>query len=312
MSFLRRLRLGKNGGPRHARAGRPSTGFRPRLEPLEDRRLLKAGVLDPTFGTGGVAPMVRFPIVSSDYGEATAIDHQGRVIVAGYTGDDIKYEFAVARYSASGALDTSFGGTGTVHFSMGATDAVALGVAVDSMNRVVVAGYASKAGYDFAVARLTAAGVLDSSFGTGGKQLIDFGGSDRARGVAVDSLDRIIVAGLKNSDFAVARLTTAGVLDSSFGAGGKVTIDFGGSTDLAYGVTIDPIGRVVVCGSAKIGTNTNFAVARLTTRRRAGYQFWSRRQSHDRFRRGRRRGGRRRHRFPGAGRPRRLGQGRIQ
>jgi uncharacterized delta-60 repeat protein len=189
------------------------------------------------------------------------------LVVAGYTYDGQNYEFAVARYSSTGAVDTSFGGTGTVHFNMGVYDSLALGVAVDSTNRVVVAGYASNgSNRDFAVARLTAVGVLDSSFGTGGKRLIDFGNSsDQAATVAIDSLDRVILAGYKNSDFAVARLTTAGVLDSGFGSGGKLTIDFGGSTDVAYGVTVDALGRVVVSGSARIGTNNDFAVARLTS-----------------------------------------------
>lgn len=32
---------------------RPRTGFRPQLEVLEDRTLLSAGALDPTFGVEG-------------------------------------------------------------------------------------------------------------------------------------------------------------------------------------------------------------------------------------------------------------------
>lgn len=244
-----------------------------RLNRLEDRLAPAAGLLDPTFGAGGLVT-TRFPNLSSDYGRASVIDHQGRILVAGYVYNAEDYDFAVARYSSSGALDTSFGGgagTVTAHLGFGNSNDQALDVAIDSQDRVVVAGYASNgSNYDFAVVRLTSAGTLDAGFGSGGKQLIDFGGStDKAATVAIDSLDRVVVAGTKSApgigDFAVTRLTAAGVLDSSFGAGGKFTIDFNGSNDVAYCVAIDSLGRIVVSGYARVGTTNDFAAARLTS-----------------------------------------------
>ena len=147
------------------------------------------------------------------------MDHLGRTIVAGYAqvGGPAYDDFVIARYTPAGALDTSFGGTGIVTIDMGggANVETANGVAVDSLNRVIVVG---EANYDFAIARLTATGTLDPSFGNGGKVNFDFAGADDgASSVAIDSMDRVVVAGFTGNggnpyydDFAVARLTTSG------------------------------------------------------------------------------------------------------
>ena len=49
---------------------------------------------------------------------------------------------------------------------------------------------------DFIVARITVSGALDVTFDNDGKQTVAFGSShDVAYGIAVDSADRIVVAG---------------------------------------------------------------------------------------------------------------------
>src|SRR5262249_17528446 len=92
------------------------SSFRLRVHQLEDRLTPTAGMLDPTFGVGGLVS-TRFPCLSDDYARAVAIDSQDRIIVAGNTGDQAHSDFAIARYMPSGALDTSFGGTGVVTIS---------------------------------------------------------------------------------------------------------------------------------------------------------------------------------------------------
>ena len=129
-------------------------------------------------------------------------------------------------------------------------------MAIDSLDRVVVAGATHIGSSDvFAVARLTLAGALDTSFDGDGKQTVAFGTSgDGAHGVTVDSLDRVVLVGDTNNgsndDFAVARLTTAGALDSTFDSDGKQTITFAAGNDRARAVTIDSVGRIVIGGYA--------------------------------------------------------------
>src|SRR5205807_8971782 len=94
------------------------------------------------------------------------------------------------------------------------------------------------------------------------------GADDEAGAVAVDSLDRVVVAGYtfngSNDDVAVARLTVAGALDSSFDGDGKQTVVFGTSDDLAFGVAVDSLSRSVVAGNTFNGSNYDVAVARRT------------------------------------------------
>jgi uncharacterized delta-60 repeat protein len=176
----------------------------------------------------------------------------------------------VARLTVGGALDNSFDGDGRQTISFGSSNDGAQGVAIDSLGRIVLAGGTTNGSTDdFAVARLTPAGAPDNSFDGDGKQTVIFGASNNeyAFGVAVDSLNRVVAAGYTfsgtNTDFAVARLTAAGALDSAFDGDGKQTIDFGGDYDISLGVTIASADRVVLAGSSNRDGNS-FAVARLT------------------------------------------------
>jgi uncharacterized delta-60 repeat protein len=231
-------------------------------------RYTSAGELDTTFGTDG---KVTTAIGSStDWGRAVVVDSQGRVVVAGYSYNGSDEDFAVARYTAAGVLDTSFGGgDGIVTTAIGSGTDSGYAVAVDSQDRVVVAGYSdSGSDWDFAVARYTSAGVLDISFGGGdGKQTTDFGsGTDSAYGVAVDSDDRVVVAGESyngnNDDFAVVRYTSSGVLDASFSSNGVVKTEIGTGDDKGFAVAIDSEGRIVVAGESFNGSNEDFTVVR--------------------------------------------------
>jgi uncharacterized delta-60 repeat protein len=233
-------------------------------------RYTSAGVLDATFGTGG---KVTTAIGSTDGGQGVVVDSQDRIVVAGYSFNSGKSDFAVARYTSAGELDTSFSADGIVVTDIGSGDDYGRAVAVDSQDRVVVAG-ASHNGSDndFAVVRYTSAGELDTSFSADGIVTTAIGSaSDYGYGVVVDSDDRVVVAGVSSNgsdlDFAVVRYTSAGVLDATFGTGGKVTTAIGDSDDRGQGVVVDSQGRIVVAGYSyldNIGTD-DFVVVRYTS-----------------------------------------------
>lgn len=234
------------------------------------------GSLDTTFGSDGI---VQIDFSSEDQGYSVAVDSQDRILVAGYsrTGSTTRYDFAVARLTPTGALDTTFAGDGKQTIDFGSPNDFGYSVAVDSQDRVILGGRSYQVAtnsYDFAVARLTTDGVLDTSFNGDGKQTIDFGGTgDEAYSVEVDSQDRVVVGGFTYQggstgyDFAVARLTTDGLLDTDFDNDGRQTVHFGSSNDRAYGVAIDSQDRVLLGGHTFAGgTNGyDFAVSRLTT-----------------------------------------------
>ena len=97
---------------RTAPARRPSA-YRPRLEALEDRCLLNAGFLDPTFGTAG-AGLVTTAIASINnsggqgLGQRALIQSDGKVLAIGGS---------TVRYNADGSLDSSFGSVGIANYS---------------------------------------------------------------------------------------------------------------------------------------------------------------------------------------------------
>lgn len=75
----------------------------------------------------------------------------------------------------------------------------------------------------------------------------------------------------RDLDVAVVKLTRAGVLDTTFGTGGKTVVDLGqatgGARDTVYSLDVDAMGRVVLFGSTKAatGSDTDRFVTRLTT-----------------------------------------------
>ncbi len=232
------------------------------------------GTLDTTFGTGG--RVVTDIGSTSDGANAVAIDGTGRIVIAGFTNNNPNGAFSVvlARYDAFGNLDTTFGTGGVVQTSLGGPENLAEALVIDGNGRIVIAGFADPGNvvnFQFALARYNTVGALDSSFGTNGIVLTDMTANpDMGFAIAIDSRDRIVAAGNSGnnqaSSFALARYKDDGTLDTHFGNSGKVFTDFSGagtSVDVARGVAIDGLGRIVAGGTSKsAATNFDFAVAR--------------------------------------------------
>ena len=221
--------------------------------------------LDLTFnGTGKVTT----PLGSGgfDTGRSVALQSDGKIGVAGYSYTGSGYDFAVLRFTSSGALDTTFGSGGRVTTPMG----FARGVVLQGDGKIVVAGSSSLgSSNDFALMRYMSNGMLDMSFGSGGKVTTPIGsGDDDGYSVALQNDGKIVVAGASyngnNYDFALVRYTSTGTLDLSFGSGGKVTTQIGNGRDYGYGVTVQNDGKIVVAGVSYNGSNNDFALVRFT------------------------------------------------
>jgi uncharacterized delta-60 repeat protein len=105
-------------------------------------------------------------------------------------------------------------------------------------------------------------GDLDTSFGSGGKKTINFGGTDQARVVLVQPNGRVVAAGGGGpaSSFCVVRLRAAnGTLDPTFGSGGKRVVDFGTDDESVYGAALQGDGKIVLAGDSRL----QVAVVRL-------------------------------------------------
>jgi uncharacterized delta-60 repeat protein len=234
------------------------------------------GSLDPSLGTGG--KVITDLGTDNDTGLSVAVQSDGKIVVAGYSGSGgapVPFDFALVRYNTDGSLDPSFGTGGEVITDLGGPVDTAFSMALQSDGKIVVAGssgtYFPTQNFNFALVRYATDGSLDPSFGSGGKVITDFGGaSDSGQSVAVQSDGKIVVAGSSgtnpgNLDFALVRYNTDGSLDPSFGTGGKVTTNLGGSQETAFSVVVQSNGKIVVAGRSGNGSNDDVALVRYNT-----------------------------------------------
>lgn len=234
------------------------------------------GSVDTSFGTNGT--VITDMGSGSDYGINVAIDSQGRIVVGGqHKVAGTEFDMAVARYTSSGALDTTFSGDGKAYISIpGATSSNYHGLTLQSDDKILIAGDKgqSSGGSLSAVARLNTDGTLDTTFDTDGIVTTDIGsGSDQAITISVNASGSIAVGGLAYNnnpgggwDVAVAKYTSTGALDTSFDTDGKlITVVPGWDSSLVEaGIKLFDDGKVLVTGLAEdLGTYDNdFLVAR--------------------------------------------------
>lgn len=214
------------------------------------------GDLDATFGNNG-------KVVVSNPTDFIKQDRNGKIIVGG------TYNFTVSRYNADGSPDTLFGINGTTSANVGVSQT--FGIAVQPNRKIISVGFARiTTNFDFAVVRYNANGTLDSSFGTNGVVLTQFGSStSQANAVSIQPDGKIVVAGFGNNDAAngpkilVARYNPNGTLDESFGQSGKVVATIG-TQDFPFALTLQTDGKIVVGGYSWM-PGEDFSVLRLNT-----------------------------------------------
>src|SRR5437870_6272102 len=221
------------------------------------------GSLDTSFGSGGIVPTT-FP--EGSYAFDVALQPDGKIIAAGTVfvdfnpGDMSDTDFALARYNPDGSLDTTFGDGGTVTTDFLGNEDDAFSVLIQPDGKIVAVGSANNPAtfYDFAAVRYLSNGTIDTSFGVAGKVSTDFGDQnfDRARSAALQPDGRIVAAGFAISqnggvqNFAVARYTSNGVLDTTFSGDGKNQIDFGHCCQSATKVLLQSDGKIITVGGS--------------------------------------------------------------
>ncbi len=212
----------------------------------------QSGSLDLSFGTNGVVSTAM-----GNYGGgglSSALQTDGKIVVAGSSTNTTSAEFGLIRYNDDGSLDASFGLGGKVRIDFTSGTDLGRSVAIQNDGKIIVAGQSYNAtNIDFALVRCKTDGTLDSTFGTNGKLTTDFGNSnDVANSVVIQNDGKIVAAGYTNGgtydDFAIIRYNSNGTLDASFGSGGKVITDNLGFNDRAFSVVLQSDGKIVVGG----------------------------------------------------------------
>jgi len=234
-------------------------------------RLNSDGSLDATFGSGG---KVSTSFTNGDdIGRTIVLQPDGKIILAGYINNG-NLDFAMARYTSSGALDNSFSSDGILYtdfnFSVDKCNAIAL----QPDGKIIVAGESTGQGsIEFAQIRYNSDGSIDSTYGADGKVYTSFGGttSSRITSLILQTDGKIIAAGEtfetgNLSKYALARYNIDGSLDNSFSIDGIVTTDLGDeSKSIIYSLALQPNGYIVAAGYSVVNGNYYMAFCRYKT-----------------------------------------------
>jgi uncharacterized delta-60 repeat protein len=230
---------------------------------VQINRRLADGTIDSTYGKNGFSANVEM------IDPAAALQSDGKIVVVGATTTS-NSDFIAARFDTSGKFDHSFGNKGVTVTDAGSeTDALS-SVAIQSNGKIVAGGQTSRSGINqFALIRYTKDGVIDSSYGSQGLVITNFGGACNINSIAIQIDDKVVAVGNYNngsaSNFAIARYLKSGALDITFNGTGEVTSNFGNS-DNGISVAIDKTGRIVVGGYyTDPSNNSHFEIARYTT-----------------------------------------------
>ena len=228
------------------------------------------GSLDAAFGAGG--KVITAMGDRDEFGSAVVLQPDSKIIVAGSAHNGSDSDIVLARYQPDGSLDTSFGVDGRVINSDGNSSHYATDAVLQTDGKIVVTGYAFDefGNQDILLYRYEENGSPDTSFGIHGTVVHQFGCSAAGHAVVVQTDGKILVAGkhcgsiFYEFDFALARFNEDGSLDVTFAGGGILSTGFGdGSSDEAYGIVIQPDGKIVLAGQSYLDSDSIvFALAR--------------------------------------------------
>ena len=221
------------------------------------------GSLDTAFDSDGI---VTTPIGSaSDSGRALVIQSDGKILVGGHIRVGSFDDYALVRYNTDGSLDTSFSSDGIVIQSIGSEDDRLDAMALQSDGKILIAGLSSDGvSTDLVVVRFNADGTLDTTFD--GDGLVEATLTGEGVVMAVQGDDKILIAATlsngTNFDFALARYTSGGSLDSSFDSDGIVTTAVGSGDDFATAMAVQPDGKILAAGLFSNGTDNDIGLVR--------------------------------------------------
>jgi uncharacterized delta-60 repeat protein len=163
----------------------------------------------------------------------------------------------------AGSLDTTFGtgGTVTTNFADGVAGVGAFEQSNGDIVAVAQVNFVNNVGTGIGLVRYTSAGELDTTFGTNGITVTTFAGiAFDPFGFAVQKNGDILIGGVATTTpglnkIGLARYTSNGVLDTTFGTNGLVTTKVGTRSDAPSALLLQPNGQIVMGGFEVAGGN---------------------------------------------------------
>lgn len=227
---------------------------------MQVARVNADGSLDNSFGNGGFTSAIAFPLQSGNL----ALQADGKILVAAGLDNPNGTPSEMARFTANGQTDTTFGGgAGVINLAYpGPTQ-----IAVEASGKILVAAglparlvfQAQPAAHPGSITRYNANGTVDKTFGSAGT----VASVASASALVLQSDGKIVVAGSLTSKlnapatsndigFGIVRYSSNGAVDKTFGHGGVAIVDFGGNAPVsgAFALAIQSNGDLVAAGAA--------------------------------------------------------------
>lgn len=242
------------------------------------------GNRDSTFGTNGITVL---PLPQQENGKGSlALLADGKILAATTVVNETTffYEFGLVRFTATGAVDATFGNAGVLHLELNYFHSILHDMAIQSDGKIVLTGETpADNSTAVAVVRLDSEGAYDPGFGTNGVVRTHLSAApftpDAGMSLTIQPDNKIIVgATLYNSinsydaNFAVVRYLPDGRIDRNYGRQGIIITDFDENGDYARACLQQPDGKFVLVGPAKtINSEVGFGIVRYLSDARFYY-----------------------------------------
>jgi uncharacterized delta-60 repeat protein len=213
------------------------------------------GALDTSFGAG--RGWTFFAPPGGGGAQAMQVQKDGKILLAGTGGTGTQRAGYIARFTAAGVIDKSFGNQGVCRqLFAGGNSIYALAIAKD--NSIFVAGSSGKREIYASVSHVSKSGSLDTKFGGTGKKMVKGfltvtpGSGGRWSQIAFQGSGKLIIAGefavAGKAAWTVARISTKGKVDSTFGKAGTVNPAAAKDAGPLSGMQLQPDGKTVLAG----------------------------------------------------------------
>jgi uncharacterized delta-60 repeat protein len=210
------------------------------------------GVIDPSFGPGGIVDVTREPFLTetADAVQLLLRDNNSVVAIgrAVLPAPDDFHGMAIIALDAEGNYDMEFGDAGRA-LRIVASSPRAAAVPVDGVlasdGTIAIAGFIPGEQPSPFIARFSLAGDLNGA--------VMYGSDTRIFSIAPQADGKLIVGGYTyvpdvSQDLLVMRTDSKGVIDPSFGDNGRFVLDLE-FTDMVSDVAVQPDGKIVVIGN---------------------------------------------------------------
>jgi uncharacterized delta-60 repeat protein len=222
-------------------------------------RLMPDGTRDPSF----VYP-TSLPSTAIEFFDV-GVQADGKIVAGGWQDfgpPDYDRPPILVRFNPNGSLDPTFG-SGGVSMPFGPVNfgqVTTLSIRPDG--KVLIGGNNDPASASWSqfVARVNSNGSLDTTFGTAGKTVVNFGGSyDEANDLLVLQDGKILLGGWgyygEDGKWTLLRLTASGQRDNTFdGDGLKRLANQASRDEELYDLELTPGGKIVAVGTSESGT----------------------------------------------------------